>query len=155
MLKLLPRLILLSLATAALPAFAQDHVANTPKDAPSAVSAKEKELSREAKDNLSNALKACLAEGMSGEDVRLTKQKVYEQDFEIVGLGCSGQKAKALYDAMKAKPTAPYGGRQAFVKYLGRSTVPSLCSLSVRNDQNTYHCLIRLDLSKELTNDIH
>jgi hypothetical protein len=153
MLKQLPRLILLGLATLAIPAMALEHPAKM-QDKESAVSAKEKEMIKESKEALSDALKACIAEGISSEQVRLTKQKVYEQDFEIVGLGCSGPKAKSLYDAMKTKPQAPYGGRQAFVKYLGRSTVPSLCSLSVQNDQNSYNCLIRLDLSKELTNEI-
>lgn len=112
------------------------------------------EKAQEAKSAVNDALIACIAEAMSGEQVHLKKQRVYEQDFDIVGLACSGEKAKSLYDSIKTKAIAPYKEREVFVRYLGRSTVPSLCTLSVNENQNTYNCLIRLDLSKELTSEV-
>ncbi len=107
---------------------------------------------------ISKALKACLGEKATAENLEVNKVVVDGRNWAIVSVDCVGTNAKNLYDAVAPYSTEQYvsysDGRKGVARFFGRLYPPSQCVQVIRtskgNELNLYSCSIRIDLDHEL-----
>ncbi len=111
---------------------------------------------------VSRALEACLSTNNPTGRVNLNKVRVDGRNWSILTMACTGERAKALYDAVAPFSTEQYvpfsDGKRGVGRFFGRLFPPSQCvraiGVSRGAELNLYTCSVRLDLDHELVKDL-
>ena len=111
---------------------------------------------------VSAALKNCVAEKVSPGNLDLSKVIVDGRNWAIVSIDCSGERARALYEAVAPYSTEQYvrysDGRRGVARFFGRLYPPSQCVRVIRaargSELNLYACSVRVDLDHELIENL-
>ncbi|MCO5143196.1 MAG: hypothetical protein M9962_08920 [Oligoflexia bacterium] len=107
---------------------------------------------------VTGALKNCLQEKVKNNSLDYTKVVVDGRSWSILSIDCSGDRAKALYEAVAPYSSEQYvryrDGRRGVGRFFGRLFPPSQCVRVIRTSRgselNVYNCSIRMDIDHEL-----
>ncbi|RZA08776.1 MAG: hypothetical protein EOP11_03850 [Proteobacteria bacterium] len=107
---------------------------------------------------MSQALRNCMAEKVTPGNLDMSKVVVDGRDWAIVSIDCSGERARALYEAVAPFSSEQYvrysDGRRGVARFFGRLYPPSQCVRVIRaargSELNLYACSVRVDLDHEL-----
>jgi hypothetical protein len=109
------------------------------------------------------AFKGCLDSRVKNGSVSIGKVIVEGRRWSIVSIPCSGEPAKALYDAIQPYSTEEYvryrgDKRRGIVRFFGRLYPPSQCveliGSAKGSGNNEYSCSIRIDVDSEITEQL-
>jgi hypothetical protein len=111
---------------------------------------------------MSQALRECIAEHAKANSLDMSKVVVDGRDWAIVSIDCSGERARALYEAVAPYSSEQYvrysDGRRGVARFFGRLYPPSQCVRVIRaargSELNLYACSIRVDLDHELIENL-
>jgi hypothetical protein len=108
------------------------------------------------------ALKDCMAEQTEDGKLKFTKKEVDGRRMSILSMGCAGDKAKILYEAVAPYSEEQYvrytDGRRGVARFFGKLYPPSQCARLIRTSRGTelniYSCSVHLDLDQDLVKDL-
>lgn len=108
------------------------------------------------------ALKECMADQTEDGKLKFTKKEVDGRRMSILSMGCTGEKAKTLYEAVAPYAEEQYvrytDGRRGVARFFGRLYPPSQCARLIRTSRGTelniYSCSVHLDLDQDLVKDL-
>lgn len=111
---------------------------------------------------MSQALRNCMAEKVAPGNIDMSKVIVDGRDWAIVSIDCSGERARALYEAVAPYSSEQYvrysDGRRGVARFFGRLYPPSQCVRVIRaargSELNLYACSVRVDLDHELIENL-
>jgi hypothetical protein len=144
------------------------HASIAPEEGRSLASVKPKAGSARVPSNskldqrMSQALRNCMAEKVTPGNLDMSKVIVDGRDWAIVSVDCSGERARALYEAVAPYSSEQYvrysDGRRGVARFFGRLYPPSQCVRVIRaargSELNLYACSIRVDLDHELIENL-
>ncbi len=108
------------------------------------------------------AFRACVDSKIKNNSINIGKVVVEGRRWSIVSIGCSGDDAKELYDAIQPYSTEEYvryrDKRRGVVRFFGRLYPPSQCveliGAGKGKASQEYSCSIRIDVDQEITDQL-
>jgi hypothetical protein len=106
------------------------------------------------------AFRACVDSKIKNNSISVGKLVVEGRRWSIVSIGCAGDDAKELYEAIQPYSTEEYvryrDKRRGVVRFFGRLYPPSQCVelIGGAKGKQDYSCSIRIDVDQEITDQL-